>query len=545
VDAASNDPELSGELLDVAALRDALLKIANERDRYAHERDEYKKLYLLLLEKCKKLEAGLLGQKAERLPHNERQLTLSLLQMLLGEAQAAAEPEPEKQIVHEHERRKPTGRRPLPENLPRVEIEIVPPEVQRLGLDAFERIGEDTSETLERRPASLVVARVLRPKFVPKDRDRNAPTEVLIAPPPELPIERGLAGPGLLADTVVKRFGDHLPLNRQEAIWAREGIELSRSTVCSWHMQLGELVRPLPEAMLQEALIAPYLCTDATGVLVQQKDECRKGHFFVVVSPGLHVLMRYHERHDAAAVDRMLKGYKGYVVADAHSVYDHLYGADKATEVACWAHARRYHFKAFETDPERARVALSMIGALFKIERQIADEPRKDKEAVRREKSKPIVDRFFTWCEAEKERVLDETPIKTAIGYALNQRDALERFLDDGRLPLSNNISERELRREVVGRRNWLFVGTDEAGEVNADFVTLITSCRMHEIEPWAYLRDLLCLMPSWPKSRVLELAPAHWRRTLQGADAQERLAANVFRPLTLGPPAPPKPRPP
>lgn len=533
MDAASHDPELGGGLVDIAALRDALLKTS-------HERDEYKKLYLLLLEKCKKLEAGLFGQKAERLPKDQRQLTLSLLQMLLGEV-APPEPEPETEEVKGYKRTKPTGRRPLPENLPRVEIEIVPPEVLLQGLDAFERIGEQTSESLERRPASLVVARVVRPKFVPKDRDKNAATQVLIAPPPELPIERGLAGPGLLADTLVKRFGDHTPLHRQEAIWAREGVELSRSTLCGWHMQLGELVHPLPEAMLQEALTAPYLCTDATGVLVQQKEKCRKGHFFVVVAPGLHVLFRYHERHDSAAVDEMLQGYKGYVVADAHSVYDHLYGNGKATEVACFAHARRYFFKAFDTDPERARVALSMIGALFKIERGLADEPRKEKESVRRHKSRPIVERFFSWCQAERERVLDETPIKQAIGYALNQRTALERFLQDGRLPLSNNISERELRREVVGRKNWLFVGTDEAGEVNADFVTLIASSAMHKIEPWEYLRDLLCLLPSWPRSRVLELAPAHWRKTLQGADAQERLARNVFRPLTLGPP-PPRP---
>lgn len=537
MDAASHDPELSDEPIDVGALRDALLKTA-------HERDEYKKLYLLLLEKCKKLEAGLLGQKAERLPKNEQQLTLSLLQMLLGEAAPEPSPEPDTQEVKAHERRKPTGRRPLPENLPRVDIELLPPEVQREGLDAFERIGQEVSEVLERRPASLVVARVSRPKFVRKERDKDELTQIVVAEVPELPIERGMAGPGLLSDTLVKRFGDHLPLNRQEAIWAREGIELSRSTLCGWHMQLGELVHPLPEAMLEEALGAPYLCTDATGVLVQAPEKCRKGHFFVVVAPGLHVLFRYHEQHNSAAVDRMLRGYKGYLVADAHSVYDHLYGDDKATEVACLAHARRYFFKAFDTDPERARAALSMIGALFRIERELAGEPRKEKEAVRREKSAPIVERFFQWCEVERERVLDETPIQTAIGYALNQKQPLKRFLEDGRLPLSNNISERELRREVVGRKNWLFVGTDEAGEVNADFVTLIASCQMHGIEPWAYLRDLLCLMPSWPKSRVLELAPAHWRRTIDGAEAQARLAANVFRPLTLGP-APPTARPP
>jgi transposase len=131
--------------------------------------------------------------------------------------------------------------------------------------------------------------------------------------------------------------------------------------------------------------------------------------------------------------------------------------------------------------------------------------------------------------------LLDETPIAKAVGYARNQRDALMRFLEDGRLPIHNNFSERQLRREAIGRRNWLFLGTDEAGEVNATFVSLLASCRLHEIEPWGYLRDLLCLLPSWPKKRVLELAPAYWKKTLENEATQQLLAANAFRRVSLG----------
>jgi transposase len=375
---------------------------------------------------------------------------------------------------------------------------------------------------------------VRRPKFVRKDRERNAETEVLVGEAPELPIPRGLGGPGLLADTIVRRWQDHLPLHRLEQIYAREGLELARSTVCTWHTQLTELVAPLVLAMWQDAIASPYLCTDATGVLVQAKDKCRSGHFWVVIAPERHVLYAYSAKHDGDAVDRILGNYRGYLVADAHAVYDHLYADGDVVEVGCWAHVRRYFFKALDSDAERARQALALIGALFKIERAIADEPPGKRRAVRQRDSRPVVERFFAWCDAEAERVLDQTPIARGIGYARNQREALTRFLDDPRLPVHNNASERALRREVVGRKNWLFVGSDEAGDVNAAFVSLLASCQLHRIEPWAYLRDLLVLLPRWPASRVLELAPVNWRKTLEQDDTQQRLAADLFRRASL-----------
>jgi len=231
--------------------------------------------------------------------------------------------------------------------------------------------------------------------------------------------------------------------------------------------------------MFTDAKSAPYLCVDATGVLVQAPERCRHGHFWVMVAPNKHVLYKFSHRHDSDAVDALLAGYAGYLVADAHAVYDHLYATGTVVEVGCWCHGRRYFFKALESDPERAKVALVKIGALFKIERAHADAPRKQREAVRALKSKPIVDDFFEWCKAEEDLVLDESPIAKAIGYALNQQLALRRFLDDGRLPLHNNISELNLRREVVGRRNWLFVGSEDGAKANTVFVSLIASCRM------------------------------------------------------------------
>lgn len=610
----------------LSALEAVQQELARKLEQAERERDEYRRVYLALLEAYRKLEAGLFGQKRERFlgAGAQEQLTLSLLAMLTSSGvPSPVESTPSQvQKVQPHERRKPTGRRPLPEHLPRIHVEVVPDEVQRAGLEAFERIGEDISEVLERRPSSLVVVRTVRPKFVPKARREEleaatsrpqtpkesaaasplvlpmvaepsspvageeesalasapvlpvaaapllprAPLElsvasapvlpvaaaqlpsraqvefsaasspVLQAPALELPLPRSLCGPGLLADTLVRRWQDHLPLYRLERVYGREGLELPRSTVCDWHMEAAQLVKPLIDAMWKDALRhSAYLCIDATGVLVQAREKCRRAHFFVVVAPGRHVLFGYQKEHDSAAVDALLEGYKGFLVADAHSVYEHLYLTGEVLEVGCWSHARRYWFKALDTDGTRARHGLSLIQELFLLERQHAPLPAEEKLRLRQRESKPIVEAFFRYCEQEALKVLDETPISKAIGYANNQREALERFLSDGRLPLHNNHSENELRREAVGRKNWLFLGSDEGGEVNATFVTLLASCQLHGIEPLGYLRDMLCLLPGWPVQRVLELAPANWRATLERAEVRAALEANVFRQAALG----------
>ena len=429
--------------IDLVELQRRISELEASQAKLAAERDEYRKLYLSTLELCRRLEQGLVGQKREKLSAGDAQTTMSLLGMLVNRDGAEAPPPPPVAEIPAHVRQKPTGRKPLPEKLPRVEITVLPPEVERAGLDAYEQIGEDVSETVERRQASIVVVRTHRPKFVLKNRDRLAETTVLQGAPLDLPIERGLAGPGLLADTIVRRWQDHLPLHRLERIYGREGLELPRSTVCGWHAELADLAKPLIDAMWRDALTAPYLCTDATGVLVQDLEKCRRGHFWVVAAPERHVLFRYSDRHDSAAVDRMLGDYQGVLVADAHAVYDHLYRTGDVIEAGCWAHGRRYWFKALETDPDRAREALAFIGGLFRLERAHATSPPEHKLAVRRQEARPIVDAFFAWCDQHAEQVLDETPSAKAIGYARNQRVALSRFLDDGKLPIHSRVGGR------------------------------------------------------------------------------------------------------
>lgn len=535
-------PQDDDAVSPLVAVSRELTEARRDLDDLTAQRDEYKRLYLKTLEICKKLENGILAQhRAERMRSSEYQTSLALLGTLLGKEQVFPSPpaesdEPQaKPEVEKPPRKPPTGRKPNPDSLPRIRIEILPPEVERLGRDAFVQIGVETSTVIERRSASHVVVEIVRPKLVLKGRDRAAETTVHVQPPPELPIERGKAGPGLLADTIVRRWQDHLPLHRLQSIYAREGIDLNRSTICTWHRTLADLLRPLRDAMWADAFRAPYLCIDATGVLVQAPKRCKNGHFWVVVAPGRHVLFAYSDRHDSDAVDRLLVGYRGKIVADAHSVYDHLFAAGDCTECGCWSHARRYFFQSLGSDPERAEMALAWIRALFQIEREIESAPAAKKRRVRQLRSKPLVEAYLQWCERERELAVDGSPIHAALRYSDNQADALRAYLDDGRIPMTNNISERALRRHALGRKNWIFLGTPEAGEVNALFTTLLASCVLHEIEPWAYLRDLLCILPGWPANRVLELAPAYWKQTLENTDAQQRLDANIFRRVSLG----------
>lgn len=518
----------------VATLLARIEALETRLARVERERDEYRTLYLLVREENELLKRGLLGQKAHRAPKDKGQLSLFLLELALG-LEGGGDDDGPRQRVPEHERRKPV-RKPLPEHLPRVRVALVPPEVEREGLDAFEQIGSETREVIERRPASVVVVEVVKKKFVRKAEREALSTSVLVAETPELPIPRGSAGPGMLADTIVKRWQDHVPLHRMEAIFRREGIDLNRSTVCGWHIELAELADPLIRAMHADALAQPYVCVDATGVLVQDREQCRNGHFWVLVAPPKHVLFQFSDRHDSAAVDELLPDYRGTVVADAHTVYDHLFGPAKATEAGCWSHTRKYFLDALRIDPLLVREPFQLIQTLFVIERGIKRAPPPEREKLRREQSGPAVEAFFEWCELHQEHALDESPLHAAIRYATNQREALTRFVGDARLPLHNNVSERELRRQALGRKNWIFVGSPDGARANTTFVSLLASAAMHGLEPWAYLRDLFCLLPRWPAPRVLDLAPANWTALLQDPEVQQRLDANIFRRATLLP---------
>jgi transposase len=577
--AASDKPSAVIDVDLVAAQFEAL-------DRDTHKtalleairaRDVYRRLVEDLKDKVAKLERGLIGPKSERFKStDDPQLSLQILGALLGRAQlegedaqkladellakteqevqagaaddAAADSGEHKEDDSKVHRRpnKPTGRGTARKDVVhKVTIERLPGEVERLGLDAFERIGEDRMTTTERRVAALFDVTVIRPKFRAKTAaaveavqqarsERDALPEVepqswiTQAPPADPPVPRARAGPGLLANVAVRRFDDHLPYNRLENVYEREGMRLGRSTLYGWLDALRELFAPLIKAMLLDARTAPYLCTDATGVLVQAPQQCKRGHFWVLVVPARHVIFTFSERHDSAAVDKLLGGYDGHLVADAHAVYDHLYD-DGATEVGCWSHARSYVFKALRSEPEIAGEFLGNLRVMFLLERQFADKPRKQRERMRLTKVKSIVDRHFALCRKYEDGALDGTPLAAAIRYSLNQEQALRRFLTDGRLPATNNISERQLRRQANGRKNWLFLGSGDGAEVNTTFSTLIASCHLNDVEPEQYLREVMCLISDWPAARVLELAPCNWKQTREQPEAQELIADSLW----------------
>jgi hypothetical protein len=549
-------------------------------------RDVYRRLVEDLKDQVDKLQRGLIGPKTQRFKStDDPQLSLHILAELLG--RSSVEGEDAQQLAQEllsaaekdaeasaqsdaadgdggvgddsdsmddpklHRRpRKPTGRRTAREEvIHKVTIERLPEAVERLGLDAFERIGEDRMTTVERRVAALFEVTVIRPKFRAKTvaaieaiklarSEREVVSEVepqswiIQASPAELPVAGTRVGPGLLANVAVRRFDDHLPYNRLENVYEREGMRLGRSTLYGWLDALREQLAPLVKAMLHDARAAPYLCTDATGVLMQAPEQCKRGHFWVLVVPGRHVIFAFSDSHNTAAVDKLLGGYEGFLVADAHAVYDHLYdghGDGGATEVACWGHARSYVFKTLSSEPEIARELLGNLRLMFLLERQFADKPRKQRERMRKSKVKAIVDRHFELCRKHQDAALDGTPLAAAIRYSLNQEQALRRFLDDGRLPATNNISERQLRRQAVGRKAWLFLGSDDGAEVNTTFSTLIASCHLNDVEPEAYLREVMCLLPDWPASRVLELAPRNWKQTREKPEAQQLIDDNLW----------------
>ncbi|WP_437554775.1 IS66 family transposase [Sorangium sp. So ce367] len=527
------------------SLDEQIHELKDKLARAAHERDEYRKLYELASIELERLRRHIFGQKAEHVDPGQMQLAFdAIVQMLAG---AAASPDTGTASAPEDDgaapgggsggngkgrRSTPHGRQKLPEHLPVERIELLPPEVRDERAAEMVRIGEEVSETLEWRPASFVRLQIVRPKFAARGEPEAG---VVIADVADSPVPRSLAGPGLLAHVLVSKYGDHLPLHRQEKIYERQGVHLARSTLCGWVGSCAEVLGYLVAAMAKDALSAHCIAIDATGVLVQAKDKCRRGHFWVLVADRDHVLFRFTPRHNQDGPKEFLRGYKGYVQADASSVYEELFRTEQVTEVGCWAHCRRRLFEAMSSDRERAMTALGFIHQLFAIDKATKDLAPGRRTEHRRSHAQPVLDAFRAWLDSEELLVLPRSPIAGAIGYARNQWTALTRFLEDGRLRLDNNRSELELRREALGRKNWIFVGSDDGAEWNAIIVSLIASCALHQIDPWAYLRDVLILLPSWPRDRVLELAPKSWKQTLENTDARERLAASPWTaPVTL-----------
>ena len=358
------------------------------------------------------------------------------------------------------------------------------------------------------------------------------------APRPPSPIARGLAGPGLLAHLIVSKFCDHLPLYRCERMLARFGVSLSRSTLCDWLAQSAGLLRPLWELLKDQVLQSRVIQTDDTPVRVQAQAAmaAHQGRLWVQVGdadhPGLVYL--YSPNREGQWPQTFLKGYAGFLQADAYTGYDALFATGAVVEVGCSAHARRKFFEAQKTDPEGALYALGVIRQLYALERQAAEQvaelqlPRAEAEALhlrlRQAQSVPLLKSFGEWLDKQAAVLLPKSPLAEAVGYARNQWAALQVYTTAGFLEIDNNAAERALRAIAIGRKNYLFFGSDVGGETAAVLYTFTQTCRALGIEPWRYLRDVLERLPTHPAEQLAELLPDE---SAQG----QRAAAAAARP--------------
>ena len=421
--------------------------------------------------------------------------------------------------VKAFERQKP-GRRALPDHLPRHRIVHPGPSTCSCCGGGLRKLGEVVTESLERAPARWFVVQHVREKM--SCARCEAITE---APAPFHPIHRGRAGPNLLAEIVFAKFGMHLPLTRQSKAFAREGIELDVSTMADWVGAIAGSMAPLITPMILHARSAARLHADDTPVPVLARGKTRTGRLWVMVrddrpfggpDPPVAVYFYSPDRRGEHA-QRFLADYTGLLQADAYSGFGQLYEpgrpAGPILEAACWAHARRGFFKlaAVQKAP-MAIEAVRRIDALFAIEREINGAPAAVRLAVRQERSRPFVTDLERWMRACRDRLSGKSEIGKAFDYLLRRWPSFVRFLDDGRVCLSNNAAERAIRPIAVGRRNWTFAGSDTGGHRAAAMYTLIETCRMNDVDPRAWLADVIARLPGHPAKRIDELLPWNWK---------------------------------
>jgi transposase len=448
------------------------------------------------------------------------------------------------------------GRRRIPDDLPRERvIHDLPDDEKPCPCCGTMRtlIGQETSEQLDYVPAKLKVIEHVRLKYICKDceaKTAEGGPQIATAEKPLSPIEKGLAAPGLLAHVIVSKYTDHLPLHRLEKIFRRHDIRIARSTMCDWMRQSAEALAPLYETMIKDTLASRVIHTDDTPVEVQDPKlgKTRTGRFWVYVGDESHpqVVFDYTPNRKRDGPMMFLNDWgndeKRFLQADAFGGYDGIYAGDaggNVVEVACWSHARRKFFEAQKTDHRNSAQAMAYIKHLYEVESD-AREPfaaqPKDADGnvarslaeirlmLRRERSAPILADFKTWLVglqtgnagddgvARQNPVLPKSPMGQAITYAMNQWDALNVYTTDGELNIDNNAAENALRRIAVGRKNWLFAGSDNGGRTAAILFSLLATCQRHDVEPFAYTRDVLTRIAAHPASQLADLLPNHWK---------------------------------
>ncbi len=441
-------------------------------------------------------------------------------------AEIPVPPQEKVRITYERQRR---GRPALPKDLPRQRIDYDLSDGEKAQFDELERIGEELSETLEYTPAKLIVIEHARAKYVCR-KDGESTIRTAFAQPSPLP--KSNAGAGLLAQILVSTFADHLPLNRQEAIFKRHGVDLPRSTLCEWKLASGELLAVLRAPLIAHTLAAPRLHSDDTTMplIVAGRGSTKTARLWGYLGAGARetadrkwvehapaVVFEFTDSREALHPIAFLKDYRGYLQADAYGGYEPIFKTGRVIHVACLAHSRRKFFEIAKTQqpPGLAAEALKWFAKLYEIESGIRAEPPDKKLKVRQAQAVPVLSDFKRWLDAHYPTILPQGPLGLAFGYALRNWQALIRYTENGILLPDNNLLERHIRPIAKGRDAYLFVAAERGGHVAATLYSLIGTCRLNGVEPYAYLKDVLQRLPSHPSNRVAELLPFHWKTTL------------------------------
>jgi transposase len=369
---------------------------------------------------------------------------------------------------------------------------------------------------------------------------------VVAAPKPAMPIAKGLPGPGLLAHLIVSKYVDHLPLHRLERVYERQGLVLPRSTTCDWLAACAQLLRPLYELMIAVVLESRVIHTDDTPVKIHDPPPglTELGRLWAYLGDPAHAynVFDFTPNRKRDGPQRFLANFRGYLQADAFSGYDRLYlpsaraGVARIIEVACNAHARRKFYEARSSDALRSHQALAYYGQLYELERRARANHFDEGQLLRmrQDLAVPIFEQFRTWLDAQRAEVLPKSPMGEAITYALNQWTALVRYTEAGFLAIDNNVAEREMKRIAIGRKNWLFVGSEQGGHTAAVLFSFTSTCQRLGVEPWAYLRDVLTRLPTTPPGQLADLLPDRWQA------ARQAEAATASPPAAATSPPPP-----
>jgi transposase len=407
------------------------------------------------------------------------------------------------------------SRHPLPDHLVREdEVHSAPTACPTCGETHFLKQGEDVTEVLEYVPSSFRVVRHLRPKYVCTGCD-----ETIQAPMPSLPIQRGKPGSGLLAHLLVSKYGDHLPLYRQSQIYEREGVHLSRSTLADWVGRSTDLLKPLSKALASYVMAADRLHGDDTPVPVLDpgRGKAKQGRLWAYVKDGrpwqdgTASAVRYCYSSDRKGIhpQEHLKEYRGVLHADGYAGFKEIYKKGAVTEAACWAHVRRKFFDvAAATHAPIATEAIDRIAELYAIEKKLRDQPPDRRLDKRTHDAIPKLTALKEWLEQSQQRLSGKSPTAAAIRYALSRWDALVHYASDGRSEIDNNAAERAMRPVALGRKNWLFAGSDAGGQRAADILSLIETAKLNGLDPEKYLRDVLSNIADHPINKIEQLLP-------------------------------------